>query len=144
MAGRLKPPVWFWIVAILIVAWGGMGVVAFYADRTMNAAALAQLSEYDRHFRATQPLWTIWAYGIAVWTGLIGAIALLAKSRRAHPIFVVSLVAVVLLFGWVFVATDMIAVKGPLQATGFPIFIAVAAVFQIWFADYARKREWIG
>ena len=144
MTGRLKPPMWFWGIAIVILLWGGMGVFAFYADRTMDAAAVAHLSDYDRTFRANQPMWEVWAYGIAVWTGLIGAIALLAKSRFAHPVFVVSLVAVVALFGWIFVATDMIAVKGPLLAMGFPIFIAVVAMFQIWFADYARKRRWLG
>ncbi|GGA59453.1 hypothetical protein GCM10011395_32170 [Sphingomonas psychrolutea] len=144
MAGRLKPPIWFWLVTIVILAWGAMGIFAFYADRTMDAAAVARMSDYDRNFRVNQPAWEIWAYAVAVWTGFIGAIALLVRSRHAHPVFVVSLVAVVALFGWIFVATDMIAVKGPLVATGFPIFIAVAAVAQIWFADYARKREWIG
>ena len=144
MAGRLKPPVWFWGVAIVILLWGGMGVFAFYADRTMSAAAVAQLSDYDRAFRMHQPGWEVWAYGIAVWSGLIGAIALLARSRYAHPVFVVSLVAIVVLFGWIFVATDMIAVKGPFQAMAFPIFVAAAAVFQIFFSDHARKREWVG
>lgn len=144
MAGRLKPPMWYWCVAIVIVLWGATGVFAFYADRTMDAAAVARLSDYDRTFRANQPAWQVWAYGIAVWTGLLGAIALLARSRHAHPIFVVSLVAVVALFGWIFVATDMIAVKGPVTTMGFPIFVAVAAIGQIWFADYARKRGWIG
>ena len=144
MARKLKPAPWFWIVAVILVLWGGMGVMAFYMDRTMDAAAVAKLSAYDQAYRAHQPLWTIWAYGIAVWSGLIGAIALLAKSRWAHPVFVVSLVAVVVLFGWVFVATDMIAVKGAAKATGFPIFVAAVAVFQIWFAEYARKRLWVG
>lgn len=144
MAGRLRPPIWFWCVTIVIALWGAAGVFAFYADRTMDAAALARLSDYDRAFRANQPGWQVWAYGIAVWSGMIGAIALLARSRHAHAIFVVSLVAIVAMFGWVFVATDLIAVKGPLVATAFPTFIAAAAVFQIWFADTVRKRGWIG
>ena len=110
----------------------------------MDAAAIARMSAYDQAFRAHQPAWEVWAYAVAVWTGFIGAVALVARSRLAHPVFVVSLVAVVALFGWIFVATDLIAVKGPLVAMGFPIFIAVAAVGQIWFADHARKREWIG
>lgn len=143
MAGQAKPPMWFWIVAIGIVAWGGMGIVAFYMDVTMDAAAVAKLSAYDQAFRAKQPPWQIWAYGTAVWAGLFGAIALLAKSRAAHPIFVVSLVAVVALFGWEFVATDLIAAKGPLVAMGFPVFITIMAIVQIWFADHARKRGWL-
>lgn len=144
MAARAKAPLWFWGVTALILAWGATGVFMFYMDRTMDAAAVARLSDYDRTLRAHQPLWQIWAYGVAVWTGLIGAVALVARSRHAHPVFVVSLVAIVVLFGWMFVATDLIAVKGAWTATAFPIFIAAVAVLQIWFADVAQKRRWIG
>ena len=45
MAGRLKPPIWFWLVTIVILAWGAMGIFAFYADRTMDAAAVARARE---------------------------------------------------------------------------------------------------
>lgn len=144
MAERARAPLWFWGVTAVIVAWGAIGVFLFYADRTMDAAAVARLSAYDRALRASEPDWQIWAYGIAVWTGLFGGVALIVRSRHAHPVFVVSLVAIVVVFGWAFVATDLIAVKGAWTATAFPIFIAAVAVFQIWFADLAQKRGWIG
>ncbi len=144
MAGRARAPLWFWGVAGLILAWGAIGVFMFYTDRTMDAAAVARLSAYDRALRASQPFWQVLAYGVAVWTGLLGGVALVGRSRHAHPIFVVSLVAVVVVFGWAFVATDLIAVKGAWTATAFPIFIAAVAVFQIWFADHAQKRGWLG
>ena len=144
MAARTKPPAWFWIAAIAVALWGAMGIYAFYADVTMSAADVAKMSAYDQAFRAHQPRWSVWLYGVAVWSGLIGAILLLLRSRHAHPVFVVSLVAVVVLFGWVFVATDMIAVKGPVQAMAFPIFVAAVAVAQIRFADRSQRRGWIG
>lgn len=143
MALRNRPPTWFWVAAVVILLWGAVGVYAFYADVTMSAADVAKMSAYDQAFRAHQPRWSVWLYGLAVWSGLIGAVLLLARSRYAHPVFVVSLVAVVVLFGWAFVATDLIAVKGPMTAMGFPIFVTLVAVAQIWIADRARKRGWI-
>lgn len=144
MAEKSRPPLWFWIVAILITLWGAMGVYAFYADVTMGEAARAQLSAYDRNLLASRPGWFPWLYGASVWSGLFGGIALLVRSAWARPLFVVSLVTIVVMFGFIFIATDLIAVKGVGPATGFPIFIAVVAIFQIWLAGLARRRGWIG
>ena len=55
-----------------------------------------------------------------------------------------SLVAVVVQFGWLFATTDMIAQRGFAATAGFPIFIVAIAVFQIWFAGHAIRRTWIG
>lgn len=140
---RETPPVWFWVVAIVVTLWGMVGVFAFYTDAAMSDAVKAQLSEYDRNLRASQPTWFVWLYAVATISGLLGGIALLARSALARIFFVLSLVSVVLQFGWVFAATDLIAVKGFVVACAFPIFIAIVAAFQVWFAGLARKRAWI-
>lgn len=140
---RTKPPVWFWVVAVIATLWGAMGVYAFYADITMSAAAKAQLPAYDRNLLASRPAWFPWLYGISVWSGLIGSVALLLRSAQARLLYVVELVTVVIMFGFIFAATDLIAVKGFGPAAGFPLFIFAAAAAQIWFAGFARRRGWI-
>ena len=40
--------------------------------------------------------------------------------------------------------TDMIAHKGAAATVPFPVFIAVAGAFAIWFSGLAAKKGWIG
>jgi hypothetical protein len=140
---RETPPAWFWVVAIVVTLWGVLGVVAFYMDVAMTEAAKAQLSEYDRNLLASRPTWFAWLYAVSTIGGLLGGIALLARSTLARLFFIASLVGVILQFGWIFAVTDLIVVKGFVAACAFPIFIAIVAVFQVWFAGLARKRGWI-
>ncbi|MBR0552181.1 hypothetical protein [Stakelama marina] len=139
---RRKPPAWFWAVAIILTLWGAMGVYGFYSDMTMSADQVARLSDYDRAFRANTPAWQYWVNGIAVWSGLLGSVLLLFRRRIAHALYVISLIAVVVLFAYVLVATDLIAEKGA-AVTIFPIIIVLIAVLQVWFARMATRRGWI-
>lgn len=139
-----KPPAWFWIVAIVLLLWGAMGVATFYLSLQMSPAALAAMTEYDRQLYTERATWFIVTYGVAVWGALIGTLLLLLRRAWARPVYILSLIAVVVMFGWMFLATDIIAVKGVLVATGFPILIAVIGAFQIWFAGLAQRRGWIG
>ena len=143
MALRNTPPVWFWVLAVVFALWGAMGVWAFYADITLSAAAKAQLSAYDRNLLASRPAWFPWLYGFGVWIGLLGAVALLARLRAARLLSAVSLILVIVMFGYIFAMTDLIAVKGVGAAAGFPVFIVVMEVAQIWLAGRAIKRGWI-
>ena len=54
-----------------------------------------------------------------------------------------SLIAIVVMFGWMFLATDIIAAKG-IWTTYFPAMIFIVGLFTIWFARRARARGWIG
>jgi hypothetical protein len=143
MALRNRAPVWFWIAAAVFTLWGVMGVWAFYADITTSAAAKAQMSTYDRQMFASRPAWFVWAYGISVWSGLFGSVALLLRSRHALWLSVVALVTVVAMFGFILIATDLIAVKGLGPAAGFPVFVVAMSIAQIWVARRAAMRGWI-
>jgi hypothetical protein len=65
------------------------------------------------------------------------------RRAAARPLFVVSLIAVVVTVVWPFAATDLIAVKGLATAAGFPLVIALIGVFQLWLSIRAG-RHWIG
>ncbi|TKD50168.1 hypothetical protein [Sphingomonas baiyangensis] len=138
-----KPPRRLTIIAIVLALWGAMGVFAFYGDATMSAAKLAAMPEWDRQFYATRPGWFVWAYGIATWAGLAGAVLLLLRRALAVPAFAVSLLAALVQFGFVFAATDLVAVKGAAATVPFPLFILAVAIFQLWFATDARRRGWL-
>jgi hypothetical protein len=137
-----KPPTWFWIVSILILLWGAMGVFAFYTDVTMSEEMLAAMDDYDRRMYLGRPTWFATVYGLATWGGFLGGVALLLRRRLAIVLFLLSAVAVVVQFGWVFGVTDLTAEKGAWTLI-FPIFILAIAIFQIWFANLANRRGWL-
>jgi hypothetical protein len=137
-----NPPIWFWLLTGILTLWGIVGVAGFHLDLASTAADRAKLDPYDQRLFATRPVWFVGCYGLAVWTGLIGSLLLLARKALARLLYIVSLIAVVVMFGWMFVATDIIAHKGVLVATGFPILIALLCVLEIWLAGLARRRDW--
>jgi hypothetical protein len=49
----------------------------------------------------------------------------------------------VLMFGWMFSFTDLIAHKGAATVVPFPVVIAVIAGFGWWLSSHAMRRGWI-
>lgn len=137
-------PGWFRIVAAILVIWGGVGVFACAQQIRLGAEAMGPADDYYRRLYATFPIWYNAVYALATGAGLLAALALLFGSRRAWPLFVVSALAVVVQFGWLFAATDLIAVRGAAQVVPFPVFILAVALYGIWLSGHAQRRGWIG
>ncbi|WP_158742025.1 hypothetical protein [Acidisphaera sp. L21] len=74
---------------------------------------------------------------------MLGGLALLLCDRRASVLFCISLVAIIVVFGYAFVATDLIAHKGLGRVLPFPLFIVAVGGFSIWFAGLVARRDWI-
>ena len=72
----------------------------------------------------------------------LAALALLFRSVLAVPLAAISIVAILVQFGWLFAATDIIAAKG-VFVTYFPAVILAIGVFALWLARRARARRWI-
>jgi hypothetical protein len=141
MPHMTKPPTWFWIVAGLLILWGLAGCASFWMHLNFDpGTATAE----DRQIYAQLPGWLNAVYAVSVGGGLLGSIALLARSRWAVPLYLASLVAVIVQFGWTFAMTDLLALKGAAATVPFPLFIGAAAVFQVWLSTRARRRGWIG
>lgn len=144
MASRnIMVPLWFRIVVMLLVLWGAMGVFACIQQFRLGAEAMGAATDYDRALYASLPVWYNAVYAVATGCGLIGALALFFRSVLAIPLLVISLIAIVVQFGWLFATTDMIAVKG-VWTTYFPLFIFAVAACALWLARLARRRGWIG
>jgi hypothetical protein len=143
MPTTTTPPTWFRIVAVLLVLWGLMGVGACVQQLRLGAEAMGPASAYDRALYASLPAWYNGIYAVAVGAGLLGSLALIARRRIAVTLYLVSLVAVVVQFGWLFAATDIVAVRGAGTVVPFPLFIAGVAAFQLWLARRAAARGWI-
>ena len=138
-----RPPWWYWAAAIIALLWTLLGVVAWIIDLMMDSSALAALPEGKRALYVARPAWVFVLYGVAVFSGFAGAIGLLLRQRWVTTLFLLSLAAVVVQFGYVLFGMDAIALLGPGEALPFPIMIVLFGVFLLWFARYARRHGWI-
>ncbi len=137
-------PRWYWIVAGLALIWMLFGVLAFVMDPLTDEAALEQMSEAQRELFEARPTWLFVIYGIAVFTGLAGAVGLLMRRAWAVSAFTVSLVFVVIQFVYVLFVLDAIGRLGLAQAAAFPVVILAIGAGLLWFSVVARSRGWIG
>lgn len=137
-----RVPVWFWIIAVLALLWELGGVIAYMMQVTMTADQLAALPEGQRHLYSITPGWITAIFAVAVWGGLTAAIGLLMRRRWAQSLFIVSLVAAIVQFGWVFAIGRAHEVIGP-SAIPLPATIIVIGIILVVFANWAAKRGWL-
>ena len=135
-------PAWFWTVAVIALLWEAMGCFAYLGQVTMTPAEMAALPPAERDIWRAMPAWLDGVYAVAVWVGLTGALGLLLRRRWARICFIVSLVAVLIQFGWTFVATPVLTTVGPVAA-GLPLLIIVIAVALVWLSGLAIQRGWL-
>ncbi len=137
-------PRWYWFVAGLALVWMLFGVLAFIMDPLTDEAALAQMSEAERELFLARPNWLFVIYGMAVFTGLAGAIGLLMRRGWAVGAFAVSLFFVVVQFVYVLFVMDAIGRIGAAAALPFPLMIFSIGVSLLWFSLHMRRRGWLG
>jgi hypothetical protein len=137
----VRPPTWYWIVAVLGLLWELFGV-AMYLTQVGLIPNSGEMSEAERSLMASSPMWVTGLFAIAVFGGALGTLGLLLRRRWARPLLVLSLVAVILQFGGWLLATDAIRVIGP-SVFAMPAIIAAVAVLLAWLATVAVRRGWL-
>ena len=143
MTTETKVPFWFWIVAVLLLLWEAMGCYACVTQIRLGAAAMGPVDDWSLKYYASLPVWYNWIYGVATFGGLLGALTLLLRDKRASLLFWLSFVATIAMFGYAFVATDLIAHKGVSKVLPFPLIIAAVGALSIWISGFAARKGWL-
>ena len=137
------PPVSFWIVAGLALAWNLIGLFMYYSGVSATSEQL-QAVYTPEQFAAIEatPVWVTSAFAIATTFGVIASIVLLLRKALAFLLFVVSFVALLMQDLYLFLLSDSLAVFGSsllvIQGSVF-----VGGIIWIWYASLARNRGWI-
>ena len=138
-----KAPWWYWAVAILALLWMLSGVANWVLDLLMGPEQLAQLTAAQQQLYQSRPRWVFVAFGVAVFSGLAGAIGLLLRKRWATTYFLLSLVALVVQLGYTIFGLHAIEVLGAAHVLPLSVALLAFGVFLLWFARYARRHGWI-
>ena len=132
-------PRWFTAAAIaaLLFELAGCGMFAMQMAVDPSALPLDQRAMWD-----AAPTWMIAAYGVAVATGLIGAILLVMRRRLAEKLLLVSLIAIAVQFSALLVVPRLrnLTTSDDL----FLPFVIIVASYVVWhFARRARISGWL-
>ncbi len=135
-------PTWYWFAAGAALIWNLLGALTYIASVTMSPEAVAQLTEAERQLREATPAFVTGAYAVAVFAGTFGAAFLLLRKNWAVHAFAVSLVALLVQFGYMFLAMNIIAAAGA-ASTIFPAFIILIGLMLLRFSLSARRNGWL-
>lgn len=104
-----RTPVHLWIVAILSLLWSCFGAYDYVMTRMHNMAYLkSSMPGVDPQVALDwidgMPLFAQFGWGLGVWSGLLGSLLLLMRSRFAVWAFAASMLGIVLGIGYQLVA----------------------------------------
>lgn len=141
MSEIAKPPLWFWVVAVLALLWNAMGSMNFMAQ--LSPAAVAEFPESHRAVIEGRPIWATAGFGVAVFGATIGSVLMLLRKKLAAPFFWASLVGTILTLAHALPIQIPREDYSPIEAvfTGvLPIFVAGLL---IWLARSATEKGWL-
>jgi hypothetical protein len=140
-APRAGAPWHYWVVTVLSIAWNAFGAYDYFMSKTAGDAYLKKMGETDvqiAHMHA-YPAWMTADWAIGVWGALLGSLLLLARTRYAFHVFVVSLAAFLVMLLYSYVLTDGGKIMGQ-QGMIFNCVILVLCVFFVWYSRAMVKR----
>ncbi|MBT8258471.1 MAG: hypothetical protein KJO49_08370 [Bacteroidia bacterium] len=133
-----KPTTVFWVVAILATIWYILGVGAYLGNVYATEEAIAAMPQADQDYMANVPAWATAAFAISVWGGLVACIGLLMRKKWAVPLFMLSLLAVLVQSVYNFFMQDDIPLEGTRLIM--PIVVILISVFLVWYSKDAKNK----
>lgn len=139
MNGHAKAPWHLWAVGLVTLIWNGYGASQWYMQVTRGASYWGNLTMQQVQYVQQQPVWVEVAFGVGVWTGVLGALMLLLRRKLAFNAFVASLIAVLVNMLYVQVLSDGRAILGSGTLVA-GIAVVVVAAASIAYAHFVRVR----
>lgn len=130
----MKRPWHLWLVGVLSLLWNAMGCWTWYQQVTGAPAYYANMTMAQIDYIRSAPNWVTIAFGLAVWAGLLGALALLLRRRLAFNAYVAGLIGYLVNTGHSLFTGDAARIMG----TGGMIFAAVVFVLCLFEVGYSR------
>ena len=135
-------PMWFWILGILAVLWNLMGLMAFVVQMMMTEEAMATLPEAQQEIYRNIPAWVNIAFAIAVICGTLGSILLVMRKKLAIPVLALSLLGVLLQYGYMFFLSNTPAVMGA-GAMVLPALVVLISIGLIPYSTFCKGRGFL-
>ena len=138
-----KPKLWFWIIAVLGLLWNAYGVSAYLLTAYKVESVRAVFTEAQLDLVDATPAWLTGVFAIAVFSGFLGCIFLMARRKFAILLFGISLLCVLIKMITEWFTTAKIEVFGTMEGIVLPLSIIVIAIFLYFYSKGAKQKGWI-
>ncbi len=108
-----KLPKWFVATAVVALLWNLLGCFAFVADLRISPEDIARMPEAQQALYNARTSWAVASTALAVFGGVLGCIGLLMRKKWALPVFIASLVGILVQDFGLFVIADGAKLAGP-------------------------------
>lgn len=142
MTTQNKPGAAFWIIAVIALIWNIMGVMAYLGQAYMTDEEKALMPEAEQALYTDIPAWVTAAFALAVFGGLLGALALLLRKKWATPIFLISLLGIIVQMIYNFFISGAMDVYGP-GGMIMPVMVLIIGFFLVWYSKKATANGWL-
>lgn len=143
MTSTNKPTVSYWIIAVIALIWYIMGVMSYLGQVYMTDDMMASMTPEQQELLANTPAWSTGLFAVAVFAGLLGSFLLLMRKKLATPVFLISLIAVLINMGYSFFATNQTEVFGTIDGIVMPIIVIIIAVFLYMYSKKSGEKSWM-
>lgn len=134
-----SPPAWYWLAAVAALLFELAGAYLFGNSLMLDPASLPldQRAVYE-----ATPQWMTIAWGVAIASGVLGAVGLLMRRRFADPLLLVSVLAVAVQFSGIFLVRQLRELT-PEDHLIVPVVILLLA-YGVWqLSRLAKRRGWL-
>ena len=129
-----------WVIGVLALLWNAMGAFDYLMTETHNEGYMSRFTPEQLDFFYGFPAWLVALWAIAVWGSLLASVLLLLRNRFAVPLFLVSLICMVITAIRNYVFAGGMAVMGGVGSLLFTIVIFVFAVLLYVYARAMKER----
>jgi hypothetical protein len=140
MKAATRAPWHLWVVGIAALLWNAVGALDYVMTQTRNAQYMAGFTPEQLEFFYGIPAWTVAAWAIGVWGGVLGSLLLLLRKSLAEWVFLASLAGVVLTTFRNYVLSNGLEVMGGPGAAVVTAVIFLVAVGLYLYARAMRTR----
>lgn len=131
-----------WIIAVLALLWNLLGLAMFVMQVTLSHEALAAMPVAQREVHEATPAWINVAFGLAVASGVLGAVGLLMRRRWVVAMSALSLAALAVQLLGAYLVTPAWASSGA-AGLGLPVLLVVIAFALLAYARNVASRGWL-
>lgn len=131
----------FWLISIVTLIWNVMGCMNYIMQ--MNPDSLAAFPETHRAIIEGRPAWASAGFAVGVFSGALGCLLLLFRKTIAVPVFIASLLGVVVTMIHTLDVVSTTAGFGFFEMSMMLLMPLLVAAFLTWYSRRAMNKGWI-
>ena len=133
----------FWIIGGAALVWNLIGLLFYVSEVTATPGAMVEgFSQAQIDFLIGKPIWATAAFAIAVNAGVLGSLFLLLRKAWAVPMFVLSLIGVLVQNVHAFGLANGLEIWGA-NALILPALVVIMSLALLLYSHSTKKRGWI-